>query len=95
MICLTVLPSISINLIWHSYRYGNGMNATYTNWIHQQCAKWGRVTFGKEPLKGMLTANDRNFLKRLKDFCSERKLKMRMDSTQSLFTFQIKANHIG
>jgi hypothetical protein len=81
-----------MNLIWHFYRYGNGMNATYANWIYLQCAKWGRVTFGKEPLKGMLTANDRNFLKQLKDFCSKGKLKMHMDSTQSLFTFQIKTN---
>jgi|HubBroStandDraft_2_1064218.scaffolds.fasta_scaffold277923_1 hypothetical protein len=68
------------------------MNAAYSNWIYLQCAKWGRVTFGKEPLKGMFAANDRNFLKQLKNYCSERKLKMQMDSTQSLFTFQIKTN---
>jgi hypothetical protein len=69
------------------------MNATYGNWIYLQCAKWGRVTFGKESLKGMFTTTDRNLLKQLKDYCSQRKLKMRMDSTHSLFTFQIKANH--
>jgi hypothetical protein len=71
------------------------MNATYTNWIYLQCAKWGRVTFGKESLKGMLSAaaTDRNLLKQLKDYCSKSKLKMRTDSTHSLFTFQIKANH--
>jgi hypothetical protein len=71
------------------------MNATYGNWIYQQCVKWGRVTFGKESLKGMLiTATDRNLLKQLNDYCSQRKLKMRTDSTHSLFTFQIKANHL-
>ena len=69
------------------------MNATYGNWIYLQCAKWGRVTFGKESLKGMFTTTDRNLLKQLKDYCSQRKLKMRTDSTHSLFTFQIKANH--
>jgi hypothetical protein len=82
-----------MNLLWHFYRYGNGMNATYANWIYLQCAKWGRVTFGKESLKGMLTGTDRNFLKQLKDYCSKSQLKMRVDSKQSLFTFQIKANH--
>ena len=68
------------------------MNGTYSNWIYLQCVKWGRVTFGKESLKGMFTTTNRNFLKQLKDYCSQRKLKLRMDSTHSLFTFQIKAN---
>jgi hypothetical protein len=67
------------------------MNATYGNWIYLQCVKWGRVTFGKESLKGMFTTTDRNFLKQLKDYCSQRKLKLWMDRTHSLFTFQIKA----
>jgi hypothetical protein len=64
---------ISGDLTWHFYRYGNGMNATYANWIYLQCVKWGRVTFGKESLKGMLaaTATDRNLLKQLKNYCSQ------------------------
>jgi hypothetical protein len=68
------------------------MNKTHENWIYLQCAKWGRVTFGKESLKAILTATDRNLLRQLKTYCSKRKLKMQMDSTKSLFTFQIRGN---
>jgi hypothetical protein len=68
------------------------MNATSGNWIYLQCAKWGRVTFGKESLKAIFTATDRNLLRQLKDYCSKKKLKMQMDRTHSLYTFQIKAN---
>lgn len=58
-----------------------------------QCAKWGRVTFGKESLKAIFTATDRNLLQQLKVYCLKTKLKMQIDSTKSLFTFQIKTNH--
>ena len=54
-----------------------------------QCVKWGRVTFGRESLKTIFTATDRNLLHQLKEYCLKRKLKMRTDSTKSLFTFQI------
>jgi hypothetical protein len=70
------------------------MNKTHENWIYLQCAKWGRVTFGKEPLKAILTATDRNLLRQLKTYCSKSKLKMQIDSTKSLFTFQIRANQL-
>jgi hypothetical protein len=66
------------------------MNATDGNWIYLQCGKWGRVTFGKESLKAILTATDRNLLKQLKDYCAQRKLKMQADRTKSLFTFQMR-----
>ena len=69
------------------------MNRTHGNWIDMQCAKWGRVTFGKESLKTIFTATDRNLFKQLKDYCSERKLKMQADKTRSLFTFQLTRNH--
>jgi len=66
------------------------MEKTYGNWIYMQCAKWGRVTFGKESLKAIFTATDRNLLRQLKAYCSKRKLKIQIDSTKSLFTFQIR-----
>lgn len=69
------------------------MNTTQENWIYQQCAKWGRVTFGKQSLKTMFTATDRNLLRQLKGHCSEKKLNMQADRTKSLFTFQIKGSH--
>jgi hypothetical protein len=68
------------------------MNTAQGNWIYLQCAKWGRVTFGKESLKAIFTATDRNLLRQLKAYCLKRKLKMRVDRTHSLFTFQIKAH---
>jgi hypothetical protein len=68
------------------------MNTTYGNWVYLQCVKWGRVTFGKESLKTIFTATNRNLLQQLRDYCLERKLKMQIDSTKSLFTFQIKTN---
>ena len=75
-----------------SFQKRTFMNKTHENWIYLQCAKWGRVTFGKESLKAILTATDRNLLRQLKTYCSKRKLKMQMDSTKSLFTFQIRGN---
>lgn len=69
------------------------MNTTHGNWIYMQCAKWGRVTFGRESLKSIFTATDRSLARQLKDYCSKEKLKLRIDRTKSLFTFQIKANH--
>lgn len=54
-----------------------------------QCVKWGRVTLGKESLKTIFTATDRNLLHQLKAYCLKRKMKMRTDSTKSLFTFKI------
>ena len=68
------------------------MNGMHENWIYLQCAKWGRVTFGKESLESIFTTTDRNLLTQLKDYCSRRKLRMRTDRTQSLFTFQIKGS---
>jgi hypothetical protein len=70
------------------------MNKTHENWIYLQCAKWGRVTFGKESLMAILTATDRNLLRQLKTYCSKSKLKMQIDSTKSLFTFQIRRNQL-
>jgi hypothetical protein len=67
----------------------------HENWIYLQCAKWGRVTFGKESLKAIFTATDRNLLRQLKTYCSNRKLKMQMDRTKSLFTFQIRGNQLN
>lgn len=86
------LPLFSNNPMRHFYRYGNGMNGTHGNWVYLQCAKWGRVTFGKESLESIFTTTERNLLKQLKDYCAERKLRMRVDSTNSLFTFQMKGN---
>jgi hypothetical protein len=59
------------------------------NWICVQCAKFGRVTFGKESVKNILAANDRNLLKCIKDFCGARKVRVQADKTKSLFTFDI------
>jgi hypothetical protein len=65
------------------------MNTTYGNWIYELCVKWGRVTFGKESLKTIFSATDRNLGKQLKDYCVTKKVKMQVDNTKSLFTFQI------
>src|SRR5215469_9311371 len=70
------------------------MDKTYGNWIYMQCAKWGRVTFGKESLKAIFTTTDQNLLRQLKAYCSTRKLKMQMDSTKSLFTFQVRRSQL-
>lgn len=61
------------------------------NWITLQCAKWGRVTFGKDSLKTIFLADDRNLLKRLKDYCRAKKVKLNVDKTRSLFTFQMSS----
>ncbi len=61
------------------------------NWISLQCNKWGSVTFGKDPLKTIFLANDRNLLKRLKEYCQAKKVKMSVDKTRSLFTFQMSS----
>ena len=65
--------------------------STFTegNWITTQCTKWGRVTFGKDSLKAIFLADDRNLLRRLKEYCLAKKVKMNVDKTRSLFTFQI------
>jgi hypothetical protein len=70
------------------------MNGTHGNWIYMQCVKWGRVTFGKESLKSIFTATDRNLLHQLKAYCLKRKMKMRADSTKSLFTFHLIKSHV-
>jgi hypothetical protein len=59
------------------------------NWISLQCARFGRVTFGKESVKSILAANDKNLLKSIKDFCAAGKVKVQADKTKSLFTFEI------
>jgi hypothetical protein len=61
------------------------------NWISLQCHKWGSVTFGKDPLKAIFLANDRNLLKRLKEYCLAKKIRMSVDKTRSLFTFQMNS----
>ncbi len=65
------------------------MTTSDGNWIYLQCAKWGRVTFGKDSLKTIFAANDKNLPRQLKDFCHREKVKMVSDRTHTLFTFQI------
>ena len=61
-----------------------------------QCAKWGSVTFGKDSLKAIFLADDRNLLKQLKQYCLAKKVKMNVDKTRSLFTFQMRSKrHTG
>ena len=64
---------------------------TQGNWITAQCTKWGSVTFGKDALKAIFLADDRNLLKRLKDYCRAKKVKLNVDKTRSLFTFQMNS----
>ncbi len=49
--------------------------SSHGNWITLQCAKWGCVTFGKDSLKAIFLANDRNLLKYLKEYCFGKKSK--------------------
>ena len=65
------------------------------NWITLQCAKWGRVTFGKDSLKAIFLTNNRNLLKDLKKYCLAQKIKMNVDKTRSLFTFQMSSKRSG
>jgi hypothetical protein len=59
------------------------------HWICLQCAKFGRVTFGKETLTNIFEANEKTLLGQIKRFCLKSKVKMQADKTKSLFTFEI------
>ena len=73
----------------HGNRFIAAMTTTHGNWIYLQCVKWGRVTFGKDSLKTIFAANDKNLSQQLKDFCHRQKVKMESDRTRTLYTFQI------
>jgi hypothetical protein len=67
------------------------MKTAQDNWIYMQCAKWGRVTFGKEPLKTIFSATDRSLFRQLRDYCLREKMRMEADKTRTLFTFQLES----
>jgi hypothetical protein len=62
----------------------------YSEFLYQQCVKWGSVTFGKEALKESFEATNKNILRKLKDFCLKKGLKLDIDSKHVQFTFGLQ-----
>jgi hypothetical protein len=62
----------------------------YSEFLYQQCVKWGSVTFGREALKESFGATNKNILKKIKAFCLIKQLKLDVDPKRVQFTFGLQ-----